>query len=675
MSFNSPVGGRTGTAASVVARFSALVFSCNLLLGPGANSAHAQAAQSDTETLPILVVTPYRSPLALNRSGSAVTVIGRQQIESWGSKSVADILRGNAGVDIAENGGPGSVSNLSLRGSSPGQTLVLLDGIRIGDPSNIDGSFDFGAFSADNVERIEILRGPQSALYGSDAMGGVVNIITRKGTGKPKTILTFEAGSHGTVSSSLSTFGTVKKFSYAFSIQGFHTDGFSRYGYRIGRIASQFPNGLERDKTDKAGASARISYRPTGDTEITIGFRTFANTFRFDNPFAFPVSAKDTRLNKGRQRNLIGYAKFVHTIFDGRLKNSIHIFASKTNRFNRLEQSCFDAIFNSYDCEVKFQSQRTGIEYQGDLKLGRYGLFVFGARLEKEQARGIEQWINPLAPSIPTFKGSQTTNSVFGLHQFSLGALDISIGGRVDSVQNENTFPTWRTTIAYRIPQTGTKIRASAGTGAKTPTLYQRFSIYGSPGLQAETNLSFDVGIDQSLWNGRAMFSLTAFNSRYQNLIGFNPLLNAGIGGYYNVGRAKTQGVEVSAKIIIVPETWRLRASYTYLLATDEITTLQLLRRPKHKGFVSLVYSGIPKLNAEARITFIGSRLDISNDFPFSRVRMAPFAKLDGRISYKLSDKVTLFARVENITDARYQEIRDYGVVGRSFYAGAKIVW
>lgn len=670
MSIQSPRGSRV-TAANCKTLSACILTFSTLLTAP----AFAQNRAGGVEDLPILVVTPFRGALGLDRSGSAITVVERRQIEAWGTKSLADVLRGTPGLDITENGGPGSLSNVTLRGSNPGQTLILIDGMRVGDSSNIDGSFDFATLSAHDIERIEVLRGPQSAVYGSDAMGGVVNIITRKGSGKPRTVLTLEGGSYGTVTSALSTRGSTGKLSYAFSIQGLHTDGFSRYGYRIGRITSQLANPLERDKTDKTGASARIAYRLAPGTDIEVGFRTYASAFRFDNPGAFFLTAKDTRLNKGRQNVTLGFARLSHTMFDGKLKNSLKISASETNRFNRLEQSCFDALFNSYDCEVRFKSQRTAIEYQGDLNLGRYGILIFGARNEHEQASGKEQWITPLSPVQPTFKGNQTTNSVFALHRMEFGRFGVSLGGRVDTVDGKKSFPTWRATATYSISETGTKLRVSAGTGAKAPTLFQRFSIYGTPGLQAEENISYEAGIDQSLWKDRIKISVTAFETRYRNLIGFNFALNNGIGGYYNVGRAKIQGIETSASLIIVPETWRMRAAYTYLNAIDSMSNKPLLRRPKHKGFVSLIYSGIPKVQIEGRVTFVGSRIDIANDFPYARLRMAPFAKLDGRISYKVSDTVSLFARIENATNARYQEIRDYGVAGRSFYAGARMVW
>ncbi len=611
----------------------------------------------------------------MSRSGSAVTVVDRRQIDAWGAKSVADVLRAQPGVDITENGGPGGLSLLSLRGSNPGQTLVLIDGLRVGDPSGIGGEFDFSTLSTNDIARIEILRGPQSALYGSDAMGGVINIITNKGSDKPRTVLSVEGGSYGTIATSLSTSGSTEKVSYAFSLHGFHTDGFSRFGYRIGRLTSQLTAPLERDKTSKTGATARVTYRPAPGIEIDLGIRHLNSAFRFDNPGDFVFSQRDTSFNKGRQNLTIAFARMSNIVLDGALKNSLTIFANQTDRFNQLQQSCFDAFFTSYDCHVRFRSRRVGAEYQGDLKLGAFGTLIFGARHEREQASNTEQWLNPLLPVMTTFAGRQVTNSVFAMHQATIGPLSLSIGGRVDSVDGKNVFPTWRATAAYRFAETGTKLRASAGTGAKAATLYQRFSQYGTPNLNPEQNFGYELGIDQELWNNRIRLSATAFDTHYRNLIDFDFAGNGGIGAYFNVGRARMRGIELSADAILVPEIWRLRAAYTYLQARDETKNLVLLRRPKHKALMSVVYTGIAKTEVEGRVTLVGSRTDSQNDFPYSRVRMAPYAKLDARISYRATDNVTVFARIENMTNARYQEIRDYGTAGRSFFAGAKVTW
>ncbi|MDB5531958.1 MAG: Vitamin transporter, partial [Hyphomicrobiales bacterium] len=339
------------------------------------SSAQAQdAPPSGTQSgnfvqLPTLVVTATRSPTPIDRTGSAVSVIEAPEIEAYGSKSLADVLRGTPGLYITENGGPGSLTNVTLRGASPAQTLVLIDGIRVGDASGIGSVFDFGAYSATDIERIEIVRGPQSALYGSDAMGGVVNIITRKGKRDPKRSVIVEAGSYGTISTRASISGATDTMSYAFSLNGLHSDGFSRYGYRIGRITSTLTAPLENDKTDKLGGTARVTFKPSDEVEVDLGFSRYSDVFRFDNPGAFMPAARDSLTEKGRQTVTTAFARATADAFGGLLKNQLTVFTSLTDRFNRLDQSCFDAFFNSYDCNTIFSSRRIGVEYQGTAKL------------------------------------------------------------------------------------------------------------------------------------------------------------------------------------------------------------------------------------------------------------------------------------------------------------------
>lgn len=173
--------------------------------------------------------------------------------------SLVDALRTVPGLDITESGGPGATTNVRLRGANTGQTLVMIDGIRVNDPTAASGDFDFAMFAPSAIERIEVLKGPQSALYGSDAMGGVVNIITKKGAGPAQLDVSTEGGSYGTASSSASLTGTSGPWSYAFTGNGQHSNGFSRYGYRIPALEAKY-GPLERDGFDRVGGSARVGY-------------------------------------------------------------------------------------------------------------------------------------------------------------------------------------------------------------------------------------------------------------------------------------------------------------------------------------------------------------------------------------------------------------------------------
>lgn len=631
-------------------------------------------AQEAPTSLPLLVISYSRSPLDIQRSGSAINVIERRDIEAWGAKGLPDVLRQIPGVDITENGGVGGLSYVRLRGAEARQTLVLIDNVRIGDAASPGGETDMANISPDDIERIEILRGPQSALYGSDAMGGVINIITRKGAREPRSSVTVEGGSYGTIATRLSHSGATERTTWAFSLSALHTDGFSRYGYRIGRIAPVLGAPLERDGTDRIGGSARVTHRLGETAEIEFGFRRVHVNAKADNPGAF-ASPRDTRFDKGIQTFTTAYGKLTTDAFNGRVRHALTLFANELDRMNRVQQGCFDAFFNTYDCDYLFRSRRAGLEYQGDVDLGKIGKTIIGARMEYEEALNREKWLFPVMLDVPRFTASQRTNAAFALHQFAFGPLDLSLGGRVDVVDGKNAFPTWRATAAYMIASTGTKLRASAGTGAKAPSLFQRFSQYGTPGLRPETSFGFDAGVDQSLFEGRAKISLTAFDTRYRDLFDFDPLGNNFVGAYINVGRARISGFEAYAEAVLAPEEWRLRASYTRLRAYDEIRRQLLLRRPRDSASLSIIFNGVTNLEMEARATFVGKRLDVENDFPYARVPMAPYGKLDGRIRYKVNDNLSLFARAENITNARYQEIRDYGTPGRSLYAGMQVNW
>lgn len=634
-------------------------------------------AQAET-TLPELVVTATRTPLEVSRAGSAITVIEAKDIAAYGARSISDVLRTVPGLDITESGGTGTLSNVSLRGSKPDQTLVLLDGIRIGDPSSIGGEFDFGAFSVTDIARIEVLRGPQSALYGSDAMGGVINIITRKGSRTPRATISQEFGSYGTLSTRGGVSGSTDRLWYAFSFNALHSDGFSRYGYRNDRVAPNLVRPLERDSTDKFGASARVGYKVSDTVEVEAGLAHHWLSLRLDNPGAFDVTQRDNSFDIGRTRVTEGHVRTKIEGFDGVTTHSLTLFGSKTDRYNRGQAQCFDPnTFASPDCLLLYSGRRFGAELQNDIRFGNRGTFTFGLRSERETADTSEQWLGAFAaPRTDLIDRGQTTNSVFALQQLRLtDRWDVSIGGRIDHVQGAQTFPTWRVTTAYNIFETGTKLRASAGTGAKAPSLFQRFSQYGDPNLAAERNFGVDAGIDQSLFNDRLKLSFTAFDTRYRDLIDFSFSANNGLGGYFNVGHARMRGLEVSADADLVPATWRARASYTYMVAIDADARQSLLRRPRHKGSLGLVYTGIPKLEVEGRMTLVGTRPDSSNDFPYSRVQLGAYGRFDARAEYQIDKTFSIYARAENITNARYEEIRDYSTAGRSFFGGVKATW
>src|SRR3954466_12841838 len=220
---------------------------------------------------PDIVVTPSRTAQPIQRAGSAITVITPEEIEQSSVRDVGDLLRRSPGLTVTQNGGPGQIQTVRLRGGESRHTLVLIDGIRVNDPSTTGREFDFSTLVLADVERIEVLRGPQSALYGSDAMGGVINIITRKGGGPPRAHVSVEAGSYGTKETKGGISGGDGRVDYAFGFAAFDSAGFSGFGYRIPRLRYLAPWGFEPDSARRTGVTGRVGVNVSGGVPLELG--------------------------------------------------------------------------------------------------------------------------------------------------------------------------------------------------------------------------------------------------------------------------------------------------------------------------------------------------------------------------------------------------------------------
>ena len=651
----------------------------------------AQADSPAAEIEDQIVVTPTRVEQPVASAGASVSVVHARDIQKRGSLGFSDVLRGVPGLDVFSNGGPGTQTSVVLRGSTPGQTLVLIDGIRIGDPTSTDGSVDFGRLLPTDIERIEVLRGPQSALYGSDAMGGVINIITRRGKGAPQGWIMSEGGSYGTSSSRASISGADGHGSYALSISGLHADGFPRYGYRqqrpivIGDQTTPLPPLPADDPTNNVGVTGRIGYAFTERARIEAGIAGYDSAIRYDNPYAFNPWRVFDPFNHQHATFMQGYVRLGAEMFDNMLRNRLTLYANRGTRDVWTTEACFDTLtFMSQNCRFGYLGGRRGVEHQSDVALGTLGLATLGARVETETAQNSrEAWIiDDYAPT----RAVQTTWSGYAQHQFTLfDRLDISYGGRVDAVSHNRTFLTWRTMTNFRLDEIGMRLRGSAATGAKTASLYERFSQYGDPMLAPERVLGFDAGIDQSFFGGLATASVSVFANRYTNLVQFGRAESCAatqiFGCYFNVGRADTRGVEFAGEAALVPGALLARGSYTFLSArnldqdTDSIYAgRMLLRRPRHKWMWSLIYTGWPGLEVEARANFVGPAHDV--DFVFNeRVTLAPYVRLDLFATYRLTDQLTLHGRIENLNNALYEEVYNFSTTARAFYGGVKYAW
>jgi vitamin B12 transporter len=626
-------------------------------------SALAQSPDS-TAQLPDIVVTADRVAESIERTGSAITVVHGADIAASSPVSLVDALRSVPGLDISETGGPAGTASVRLRGANANQTLVMIDGVRVNDPAAASGDYDFSMVPVGTIERIEVLRGPQSALYGSDAVGGVINIITRKGKGPARLDLQTEAGSYGTVSTSGSLTGSQGPWSYAASGTGQRSDGFSRYGYRIPAIEARYPN-LESDGFDRWAGSARLGY-DAGDGrrfEVgAIGSRTRADYDAASGTFPDTPSEATRKFGQAWARAAVDTGAVTHSlnVFANRSERAFDETTYKTNMLPR----------NTTRTLTDYVGDRYGGEYQADIGMGILGSLIVGARGEQETADVSSERLLPTPlPRTSSVAGEQTTRSLFSLWRLPIGErMTVTLGGRVDDVADVDRFETWRTTIAYTIPETGTKLRASAGTGGKAPTLYQLYApTYGNTSLKSEESFGWDAGVDQRLFGDRVTLSLTGFGNDLTNLIDYDSVAMR----YFNVARAETSGLEVGADAVVWPNWVKLKLAYTYLHAIDADTGLTLQRRPEHAGRVSLAVTPMADWLIEPRLYLVSERYSSAGE----KNRLDPYARLDIYSSYRLDEHRRVFLRLENITDVHYQEVLNYGTAGLSAYAGFNLTW
>jgi vitamin B12 transporter len=620
--------------------------------------------------LPDLVVTADRTSEPISQTGSAISVVSGETVATSNGGSLVDALRNVPGLDVTESGGPGSTTNIRLRGANTGQTLVMIDGIRVNDPSAASGDFDFSLLAPSAIDRVEVLKGPQSALYGSDAIGGVINIITKKGSGPAQFNLRSEGGSYGTASTAGSLIGSQGPWSYAVTGNAAHSDGFSRYGYRIPALEAKFPN-LERDGYDRYGGTARLGYDAGDGVRIEGGALASKTRAGYD---AASGSFPDTPAMANRLLEQVWGRASIDS-FGGIWTHSLSVSETHIERsFNDVTYKTNMLPQNTTSTITDYLADSVAAEYQGNLKLGPAGTLVFGARTQHETASTALTKLLPVAvASTPQLSAKQDTNSLFSLWRLPVGdRLTVTFGGRIDDVVDVGRFATWRTTAAYAIAETGTKLHASAGTGAKAPTLYQLYApIYGNTTLSPEQSFGTDAGIDQSLFDGRVTLSITGFENQFRNLIDFVTDAANPLGHYVNVSRAETYGLEIGGDVEMLPGLVHVKTAYTWLHAEDLATGLTLSRRPQNLLRVSVPITPTPQWLIEPRITYVSQRYSAANE----RSSLDPYTRVDIYTEYKIDSTWTAFARGENVFNARYQEVLNYGTTGPAAYAGMSATW
>jgi vitamin B12 transporter len=586
----------------------------------------------------ITVFAPFRgiaTPIA--RAGSTVSVITREDIEQAGQTSVAELLRTVPGVSFTGAGGVSSQKDVRIRGTEAQHTMVLIDGVPVSETTSTRNTFDFRTLSANVVERIEVLRGPQSALYGSDAIGGVINIITRQASTGFSGAVTVEGGSFGTHREVLEAsyggdhFGVFGSLSYS------ATDGFNA-----------------RDGNDESDGQTQVSGFLRGTLEVSEALRVDAQLLISDTESDYDSSGSRAFGLQSRQR-IDGSVRVQHSSFDGRWRQTLTAFAGHSDLVDDFLPSSLTVR------TTDFVGNRLGLDYTSTLDFAAFGTLLVGAGIEHQDAE-----LDRRTSDAADFSGEDLYWNAFAMHQFSLGQnLHLSGAIRFDDFDDAGTFVTGRGTAVYEIFATETRLRASVGTGAKAPSLFQRFSTSGNPNLLPDESFGADVGVSQTLFDGRLTVDATAFYNEIENMLDYDSVTRV----YQNIDNVETYGVEVAADARLIPGQLDASAHYTYLVATDLTTGDRLRRRPEHEGQINLTYFGIDDLVFTASALFAAGDhfSDAGEGTPLD-----PFIRFDLSASYQAHEHLELFGRVENLFDADYEERAGYNTPGVSAYAGIR---
>lgn len=600
------------------------------------------AAEPETTIKDDMVVVATRVPTPRMQIAGSVTVITADDIARSQKTTVLDVLQQTPGLHVTRNGGPGTTAGVFLRGAKTEQTLVLIDGVEVNDPSVSGREADLSALDADNIERIEVLRGAQSGLYGSDAIGGVINIVTRKGSGRPRASLLVEGGSFGTWKESASLRGSEGIVDYSVSATHLYTHGIS--------AASEADGNTENDAHEYTAASVRLGVAPTDASRIDVIARYMDTETEFD---AAGGEGGDALDNMGTTERLFLRAQGSLNTMDARLRQqaSVSLATHARTSDSAWGASTFDSLWSRVD-------------WKGDCYVADDHIVSMGAEFEQEAAE---------TDSLP--EQSADTVGVFVQDQVVLGhGVSTVFSVRLDDHDSLGEEVTYRIAPVVACPHTGIRLKGTYGTGFKAPSLYQLYAppsewgVVGNPALDPEQADSWDVGIEFPLGSDAGRMEITYFGSDMEDMIDFD-------NGFVNRSRVRIRGVEVLGQMNLAPGV-DIQASYTYLDAKDRDTDEALIRRPQDRVTLGLNAACCEGGRVRAEVLYVGSRPDnvySASMFEPQAVELDPYTLVNLIGEYQVSDTVRLHARVENVFDEDYEHAKGYGTPGLSAYGGVTV--
>jgi vitamin B12 transporter len=625
---------------------------------PAAQQAPAETPKAGTANKDqTVVVSPTGIVTPVEQIASSVTVITAKDIERDQRRTLPDALSTVPGLNVVQSGGPGGQTSIFMRGTNSNHTKVLIDGIDASDPSNPNRTFDIGQMLTSDIQQIEVLRGPQSGLYGADALGGVISIITKKGEGPPRATGSIEGGSFGTFNQTAALSGAQDRINYSFNVAHFRaTDvpvtplellppGQKAIGNNYDNMTYSTKLGADVSENLTLNAVARYTdatLRFTGDTFDPV---TFAS---------FPSAAQSTQIV--HQLNTRGEA--VWSVFDGRIKNYFGVNYTNNWNYNISPGDAAAAITTG---------DRVQYDWHTVAQLAPYHTVVIGAEHQTETLQTSTVSAQNVNKAGYVELQSQFANRLFLVENI-----------RQDDNDRFGEHPTYRLAPALIVPFTETKLKASYGTGFKAPTLNQlfvnfpAFFFFANPNLKPEESTGYDAGFEQPVFNDRVRFGSTYFHNNIQNLIQSvsDPVTFSST--LANIGHATTEGTEsfVSARIT---DRVRVRADYTFTRAVDTDAGLELLRRPKEKWSANVIWNPIDPLTLSATLLHTGSFVDASRDFSIPRLLAPGYTVLNLAAEYVVTDQLKVFGRVDNATNVHYQNPTGFLQPSLGVYGGIRV--
>lgn len=623
------------------------------------SSANPNGSSDEKKDTPIsphteVTVTATRTPTASIQLGRAVSLIDSEQINLQGDGTLQEVLEDLTGFSFTNGGSFGSQTSLFVRGGESNFNLVMIDGIQINQPG---GEFDFANLSTANVDRVEVVRGPASVLYGSDAASSTINILTRTGEGKPTGHLLIEGGSFGSKLFSGSISGAGRRLSY--SLGALHSDTDGHYDFN--------------SAWDRQDLSGRVGYEISETSGFTAAARWTASDQHFPTDSIGAVIDPNDYRTTDSQLYSAGYYNRISNTYGTKVSYGLYRHDSQVYTIE-------DGITDFYNDRFDTTVTRHFADWQNDLQLGENHLITTGLSFEREDS--------------PSHSLNRRSVGIFFQDQISLSDRMFITGGvRHDNNNRFSSFTTGNLDLAFLV-SSGIKLRGSVGNGFRAPEFneiigFPSWGILGNPNLRPEKNTAAEFGADFYSQRGRARFSSTAFFNRFSDLIEFTFFGQPGTPNYLNVEKARSRGLELEGALNPRGNLW---LGFNYTLTGTQVTDAgtdptgnfvvgeSLLRRPRHMALVYAALSG-PRFSARFSLRYKGERDDrqFFPDFSSQRVTLPSYLLADLSVNIPLfnlsngSGRVSAVVRGLNVLNQRYSEIAGFEAPGRSLRAGLRL--